>query len=392
MESSPSDVIVAGGGPAGASLAVRLSSRGIRVQVLEEHASFGSPSHCAGVVGTRLLDDPIVGRLARQHVLNKLSGAVFISPSGRRLVLEAKRPAAVALDRPSFDKSLAEAAGSQGAILKPRSRVVGTQGGRIEARIQGERQVLRADVVVGATGSRFTISRIMGQRKEGVVPGIQARLSGVSVDPNMVIVYLGKSISDEFFGYVVPLGSREAVAGVCSSTLAYSRLQHLLKLLRGYAGEFKIVGFEAGSVVYGYRSKTAWRDKILLGDEALQTKPLTGGGVYYLTVSSRIACECISRYLDGEATLESYDALWKREIGREIRFGLRMKRFLAGLSDETLDALFEVGRDLMPSLREADFDRHSSVAPIILRFFPRLVSAIGFSESMQLGRLLVSPD
>ncbi len=246
--------------------------------------------------------------------------------------------------------------------------------------------------MVGATGSRFTISRIMGQRKQGVVPGVQARLSGVSVDPNMVIVYLGKSISDEFFGYVVPLGSGEAVAGVCSSALAYSRLQHLLKLLRGYAGEFKIVGFEAGSVVYGYRSKTAWRDKILLGDEALQTKPLTGGGVYYLTVSSRIACECISRYLDGEAALESYDALWKREIGREIRFGLRMKRFLAGLSDETLDALFEVGRDLMPSLREADFDRHSSVAPIILRFFPRLVSAIGFSESMQLGRLLLSPD
>ena len=84
MKSDPCDVAIAGGGPAGTNLALELSSKGILVRLFEEHASLGSPAHCAGLVGSTMADLPTIGRLVRKCTVNKVRGAIFISPSGKR--------------------------------------------------------------------------------------------------------------------------------------------------------------------------------------------------------------------------------------------------------------------------------------------------------------------
>ena len=101
------DVAIAGGGPAGTSLAFQLASRGLDVHLLEEHPSLGSPSHCAGLIGPGMGDIPVIGKIVRDCTINKLRGAVFVSPGGAHFEVQGDRGSALVIDRKVFDRRIA---------------------------------------------------------------------------------------------------------------------------------------------------------------------------------------------------------------------------------------------------------------------------------------------
>jgi geranylgeranyl reductase family protein len=391
MEIDPCDVAIAGAGPAGASLALELSSRGFSVSIFEEHASVGSPSHCAGLVGPSVGDPSNLAPLVDRSTINRIKGAVFVSPSGNRFTVEGDVGSAIVLDRKIFDRGLVRAALDRGAKLHLRSKITGMEGKKVKVVGEGESSWFEPKVLVGATGSRFAVARLIGERNGRVIPGIQVEITDLDLDREMVHVYFGNHISQDLFAWVIPLDSRTARVGLCSRTGAKRRLDEFL--LNEFCRDFgtgTVVEVNSGAIVYGWRERTVSGRVLLVGDEALQTKPATGGGIQYSVLCSTIACEAISGYLTRGADLAEYDDMWRAELGREIRFGLAVRRLYRSLSNRELDELFGgVSEELSGLLARSNFDRHSTVAELAVGCLPLLIRDLGIGRFITLaGRLL----
>src|SRR2546430_7580034 len=116
----PVDVLIVGGGPGGLFLAARLAAQGVRTLVCEEHARVGDPVHCTGV-----LSSDSFGRfdLPATATLNHLTDVRFLSPGGIPVDYSTRLPIATVIDRPAFDRALAERAITAGAELRAGARV-----------------------------------------------------------------------------------------------------------------------------------------------------------------------------------------------------------------------------------------------------------------------------
>src|SRR5262245_2220740 len=116
------DVVVIGGGPAGLFASLRVAQSGLRVTLLEEHQVVGDPVHCTGILAREAFDE---FDLPSGVILNELTTARFISPSGLDVVYRTRAIEAVAIDRVAFDAGLAARARAAGVDLRYQSRATG---------------------------------------------------------------------------------------------------------------------------------------------------------------------------------------------------------------------------------------------------------------------------
>jgi flavin-dependent dehydrogenase len=173
------DVIVVGGGPAGASTAYQLARQGARVTILDR-ARFPRAKACAEYLSpqaSRILSEmgalDAVDRAGAAH----LTGMVVRAPNGAALrgdfVAEhgfrAFRDRGLALRRTKLDPILLDRAREVGALVREGVRVadlVSSPGGRVSGVSLldegGMRSTLHADLVVGADGLRSVVARRLG--------------------------------------------------------------------------------------------------------------------------------------------------------------------------------------------------------------------------------------
>ena len=147
------DVVVVGGGPAGMYAAGRLARQGRDVLVIEEDREPGDPVHCTGVLAREAFDE---FDLTRDVILNELTTARFVSPSGQELLHRTRTVEAVVIDRRALDDYLAREAQRLGARLLLGSRatdiVLDDDGVTVQ---HGAGKTVRARLCVLATGGRY---------------------------------------------------------------------------------------------------------------------------------------------------------------------------------------------------------------------------------------------
>jgi digeranylgeranylglycerophospholipid reductase len=341
------DVIVIGGGPSGSRVAARLAEKGHSVLVLEAKKALGNKC-CTGIIGRECAE---AFNIDEKVILRKVSSASLFSPSGSRLHVQREEIQAVILDRAAFDISMAERAQRAGAEYRFDSHVSGV---KIEPRHAsvtvsnaGKEEQISSKCVVAACGFAPGLIRRLGLGAFGDrCYGAQAEVSAAGTDE--VEVYFG-DMAPRFFAWLVPLSPSIARAGLLSREKPGEYLKKWLETLKSQG---KIASADVkvhnGAIPIKPPARTYGERVLAVGDAAGQTKPTSGGGIYYGLLCADIAADTLHQALNDDdlsaKRLALYEKAWRDKPGKEIKTGYRARKLFERLSFKQIDGLFKMAK------------------------------------------------
>jgi digeranylgeranylglycerophospholipid reductase len=367
------DVLIVGGGPGGLFLAGRLAGQGVRTLVCEEHARVGDPVHCTGV-----LSSDSFGRfdLPASATLNHLTDVRFVSPGGIPVDYTTSSPIATVIDRPAFDRALAERAVTAGAEVRPGARVsaLDVDGSGVRAMVGTD--VVKARLAVLACGANYAFQRRFGfGLPRTYLHTAQRELPAAS--KASVELHFGRDVAPGGFAWAVPVVRPDGFyvrIGVMAARDALGCYGRMLERVgdrwgvsdRELPPRLKILPLGAIGRTYG--------DRLLaIGDAAGLVKPTTGGGIHYSIVSASIASDVAVKALASDrltaASLATYERRWRAELEDEFVAQQELRDVVTALSDQAIDSFFELAHTdgIMPIVRAtARFNEHR---PLIRALF-----------------------
>jgi flavin-dependent dehydrogenase len=316
------DVVVVGGGPAGAATAMRLAAAAHRVLVVDRDALAGEGGARGRGLGetlpgaaARLLTELGVweGFLAQGHPrcharLSRWGGAQL-------LVQDALRDldgAGWSLDRAAFDDLLLSAARSQGAaVLSGRAGIIGhdERGWRLRVRRRdgAEGPEVRARILVDASGRGSRLLRPIGQRRM-VVDRLVCVWTHLPMRHTAQGTSYVQSDPDGWWFTIPTTGGRRVLAfhtdpQVVDVRALSSTLTERAAATTGLSeqlGDSALAGCEPARVCAAGASRMAavgGPDWLAVGDAAMAFDPLSSQGLFHALYTGLRSAEAVGRAL-----------------------------------------------------------------------------------------------
>ena len=158
------DTVVVGGGPGGSTAAWSLARAGLHPLVLDA-AVFPRVKICAGWVTRAALADLEVEADKYPLTIQPFRACVLEFEAARHET-DWRRPASYGIIRREFDHYLLERAAAAGADVRWGVRVKQVSAGPAGVRIETDRGVFEAPVVIGAGGHRCPVAKALGEVSE----------------------------------------------------------------------------------------------------------------------------------------------------------------------------------------------------------------------------------
>jgi len=378
------EIVIVGAGPIGCYTAQLLKNYGFSARIIEEHKEVGKPIRCAGLVGKQVFEKTLLP-LSKSSIINRIDGAlIFYGDDSFQIKREG---VAYVIDREKFDKNL-----SEGLEVEYRKRIVGIKEERTGYILKtNDDDEIYADLVIGADGATSRVRKYINfinndndgvnDKKRGYTKsylGVQYR---IKLEENLFCcktaqVHLREGIP--FFIWVIPEGNNIIRVGVISENAR----EDLVGFLREFKIKGEIIGKLAGMIPVGL-TKNYYKNIALVGDAAVQVKPLTGGGIYYGLKSAELLAKCIM-----DNRLDEYDRRLKKKFGREIKFGLKARKLYEDTNEKELKNIFRLFKKNAGIIEKlANFENHSVIFVEILKNPGMFKDARGIL-SRNIGKLL----
>ena len=353
------DILIVGGGPAGALAAKTAAEAGNSVCLIEKRPAIGTPVRCAEGIGKELLREFI--KPDPRWISAEIERARLIAPNGTTISLEQDRAGnevGYVLDRKVFDRELVWQAAEAGAdvVVKTRATAPILANGAVRgAKVLsvGTPAEIRADVVIAADGTEAQFARRAGL--DTTVPlremmsCAQYLITDIDIDAGSTDFYLGNDVAPEGYLWIFPKGERTANVGIGIS----GRKSRDGTRAKDYLDRFVAKNFPDGKTIECIAGGvpvcrplpcTVGDGLLVVGDAARVVDPLTGGGIgnamFTGRLAAQVASECISAGNCSKEALMPYDAGWRASrMGKFLERNYKVKEYFVTLDDAKLNTL-----------------------------------------------------
>jgi geranylgeranyl reductase len=301
------DVLVVGGGPAGATAAHELACAGRSVVLLDRA---GRTKPCGGAVPPQLLRD---FNIPQSLLVARVNTARVISPRARKVDIPVGQGFVGMVDRDVFDEWLrvrAQLAGAQritGTFTQLDRDADGTAivrftDGRSR---QGAPRSLRARFVIGADGALSPVARqcIPGSHRARHVFAYHEVVKSPTQDSEVfghdrVDVYYNAPLSPDFYAWVFPHGPTTSIG---TGTLQKGfGLREAVAKLRADTGMDTLETIRREGAPIPLAPLPRWdngKDVVVAGDAAGVVAPASGEGIFYAMTGGRVAADAVEEAL-----------------------------------------------------------------------------------------------
>ena len=386
------DILVIGGGPAGAIAAKTAVEKGLSACLVEKRPAIGAPVRCAEGIGKEALHEFIDPDPC--WISAEMTGASIVAPDGFLMKLESQlagNKVGYILDRKIFDRELVWKAAEAGAdvAVKTRASAPIMKNGVVKgAKLESCGQVMNvtADVVIAADGVESKFSRWCGIDTtipvHEIMSSVQYVMADINIDAYSTVFYLGNEVAPEGYLWVFPKGERTANVGIGisgkKSGQGHRAKNYLDRFVKKTFPHGKTIEFIPGGVSVCRPLDCTVADGLLIaGDAARFVDPLTGGGIYNGMYTGRlaaeVAAECIAKGNVSKNALMLYDKTWREaKMGKAIERNYHIKEYLIKQPDTKLN-------EIIHSVSKINLKNFTTLSLLkeIIRVNPKLMLELG---------------
>ncbi|NOY64904.1 MAG: geranylgeranyl reductase family protein [Nitrospirae bacterium] len=328
------EVLVVGGGPAGAMAARRLAENQKEVLIVERELMRLKP--CGGGIPSTAFQDLDIPLRVKHVSVNKIR---IYSPSDRVLEIALEGGSIILVNRREFDSCLRDIALSAGAGL-----VVGTltdikkKKKSLIASIKTSQKVIEveADYLIAADGINSKTRFLMSIKPNQYVYTLSGKLEDTTTD--VCEFWFSQAHAPRGYSWVFP-----SMSGVSIGTGTFEP-----KEAREYFKRFLIRRFKDDDLLKdikqlrGYKvpywsENTYYKDRVFfVGDAGGHVMPFTFEGIYYSMKSGAFAAQAI---IEGRPSL--FKKLWRKRFYSRFRLMKAIQEYFLK-SDDRFEQLFNL--------------------------------------------------
>ncbi|SFV65452.1 Geranylgeranyl diphosphate reductase [hydrothermal vent metagenome] len=290
------NILIVGGGPAGAQTARYLSSSNIDNILVQRSLKFKKP--CGGGIRQDAFDE---FELDTKEIIKKVDEVLFVH-NENKIKIDISMVGVAIVDRASFDNSLRVDAQEKGTqILEATFISIEVFSEYLVSKIKiGDKYTyIKSKYVVAADGVNSKLRKLINN--DEVSSTLTQYCDITAVEQNTCDFHFGRDVAGGHYAWVFPHSDGVDIGTLIDSTDAFNRLKQSLNIQT----DVKTLGYKIPE----------YKNTIFYKDSASQVLPFTYEGIYYALASAKILCDVIIN--DNEP--ESYEKVWKNKFHKKFK-------------------------------------------------------------------------